>query len=440
MLSTRRPLFQCLHAPARRHASNVPRGDIHAILRHTHRRGLRPELDSVSTHRANLIEIARLKKRRNWLALGAALSMIAPIFLVRLWDLPEEPKDTPPDPTASRGIVDMVLGPPTKTDAPRAAAEQFQGKRVVVAAGDKVIAAPADATNPQATDADAVELVPVASTHIPYFPRTIRVPTTAPDGTVTDQEYTLLGLGPRRVSFLRVQVYILGLYISTASLPALQTALIHAVNPRASALIPSEKDALRSALLDPTTSIALWDALLADPNVHMAFRVVPTRNTDFKHLQDGWMRGVAGRTDEVRRRQQLLLQQQAVEKKTISLPKPVQESEFADDAFGAAMKDFKALFTGRGKAAKGSVILLTRDGRGELGAWFQPTAAAKGGEGAMGELVSLGTVRDPRVSRLVWQMYLGGEAVSSEDARKSVAEGCLGVAGRPVGSVEGMVV
>ena len=82
--------------------------------------------------------------------------MLAPIFLVRLWDVPPvEDKEA----NVNRGIVDMVLGPPTKTDAPRKAAEAFQGKKVIIAAGDKVIAAPEDSENPQASDPDAIELV-----------------------------------------------------------------------------------------------------------------------------------------------------------------------------------------------------------------------------------------------------------------------------------------
>jgi hypothetical protein len=156
-IAARRPLFQCLNAPIRsRNASHQARNDVDAILRQAQGRpgarpgrGLNPELDTISAHRENLMEIARLKRKRNWLALGAALSMIAPIFLVKMWDIPDLEKDQKAMEEAdgtqkSRGIIDMVVGPPTKTDGPRKAAEEFQGKKVVIAAGDKVIAAPAD--------------------------------------------------------------------------------------------------------------------------------------------------------------------------------------------------------------------------------------------------------------------------------------------------------
>ncbi|KAJ4310347.1 Altered inheritance of mitochondria protein 18 mitochondrial [Neodidymelliopsis sp. IMI 364377] len=452
-MAARRPLYQCLHAPApARNASHHARHDVDAILRQAQGRplpgrGLRPELDTVSVHRENAIKLKQLKTRRNWLALGAALSMIAPIFLVKLWDLPDVDKDNQDlrDAQASRGIVDMVMGPPTRTDAPRKAADEFQGKKVVIAAGDKVIAAPADAENPQASDADAIELVETGTSYVPYFPRTISVPsasTAGPEAMASEAEYQLLGLGIRKVSFLRVQVYVVGLYVKTSDLSTLQNHLINTVNPAASALIPGEKDDLRKALLDPERSTHIWEAILSRDGVgavDMAFRIVPCRGTDFKHLQDAWMRGVASRTDEVRRKQAELLRQQAAESKSIALPQPVDEGEFADESFGAAMKQFKSIFTGKGKAPKGSVILLTRNKSGTLSAMYQPLVSTAAGKEKPAPPSLLGEVADPRVSRLVWLLYLGGQQVSCEEARKNIVDGCIAITERPVGTVEGMV-
>jgi hypothetical protein len=399
--------------------------------------------DFVSIHRADAVRRAQAIKKRNWLALGAALSMIAPIFLVRLWDVPLEQDIKKKDESASRGVIDMVMGPPTKNDAPRKAAEEFQGKKVVIAAGDKVIAAPLSSENPQASDVDAIELVETGTSYVPYFPRTIRLPTdtTGPEQIGSDAEYQLLGLGIRKVSFLRVQVYVVGLYVKTADIATLQNHLINTVNPTASALIPGEKDDLRNSLLDAEKSNKIWESILSREGpgaVDMAFRVVPCRGTDFKHLQDGWMRGIASRTDEVRRKQAELLRQQAAESKQISLPKPVEENEFSDESFGLAMKDFKNLFQGKGKAPKGSVIILTRNKQGVLGALYQPVVQKEQKE-KMGKSTWLGEVKDPRVSKLVWLLYLGGQNVSSEDARESIVEGCIHITERPVGTVEGMV-
>jgi hypothetical protein len=368
--------------------------------------------------------------------------MIAPIFLVRLWDVPplEEKGEEP-----RRGIVEKIMGPPIQNDAPRKAAEEFQGKKVVIAAGDKVIATPGGTDNPQASDPDAIELVETGTSYVPYFPRTIRLPTdtSGPEAITTDAEYTLLGLGIRKVSFLRVQVYVVGLYVKTADLSTLQNHLINTVNPTASALIPNEKKDLRESLLDPEKSNKIWESILAKngmDGVDMAFRVVPCRGTDFKHLQDGWMRGIASRTDEVRRKQAELIRQQAAENKSISLPKPVEEGEFQDESFGLAMKEFRNLFQGKGKAPKGSVIILTRNKSGHLGALYQPIVkAANSKQEVMGKSSWLGEVRDERVGRLVWLLYLGGQNVSSEPARQSIVDGCIDIVERPVGTLETMV-
>lgn len=406
--------------------------------------GPRPREDYVSVHRAEALRRAQLIRKRNWLALGAALSMIAPIILVRLWDIPPvEGKDGQTDDKSGRGVLDTIVGPPTKTDAPRKAADEFQGKKVVIAAGDKVIAAPATSDNPQASDPDAIELVETGTSYVPYFPRTIRLPTdtSGPENIESDAEYQLLGLGIRKVSFLRVQVYVVGLYVKTADLSKLQNHLINTVNPNASALIPGEKDELRKSLLDPEESNKIWEAILSKDGpraVDMAFRVVPCRGTDFKHLQDGWMRGIASRTDEVRRKQAELLRQQAAESKSIALPKPVEENEFTDESFGLAMKEFKNLFQGKGKAPKGSVIILTRNKSGSLGALYQPLLKSEQQE-KMGKSSWLGEVKDERVGRLVWLLYLGGQNVSSEPARQSIVDGCISITERPVGTVEGMV-
>ncbi|KAF2450019.1 hypothetical protein P171DRAFT_428127 [Karstenula rhodostoma CBS 690.94] len=438
-LAARRPIFRCLNAP-------TPRPQLRRLAQQSKpQREHLSDLEYVSVHRAEAMRLAQLKRKRNWLALGAALSMIAPMLLVRFWDLspPEEQNQNDlEEKKESRGVLDLITPRPTQTDSPRAAIDEFQGKKVVIAPGDKVIAAPADADHPMATDVDTIELVETGTSYVPYFPKTITLPVpTGPEAVESQAEYQLLGLGIRKVSFLRVQVYVVGLYVRSSDLHILQNHLINTVNPTASALIPGEKEDLRKALLDPERSTEIWDAILARKGVDavdMAFRVVPTRGTDFAHLRDAWMRGIASRTDEVRKRQADLLRQQATENKQIALPKPVDEGEFGDESFGLAMKELKGIFQGKGRASKGSVLTLTRGKNGEFGVWFQPTVNTKKGE-KMGENTKLGSVQDERVSKLVWQVYLSGQNVSSEAARKSIVDGCIGITERPVGTVEGRV-
>ncbi|KAF2502859.1 hypothetical protein BU16DRAFT_498718 [Lophium mytilinum] len=371
------------------------------------------------------IERRKLIQGRNRAALGAALCMLLPIVIIQFYDLDDLSNKKKESKSTSSSNSSWF--PSDRADAPASATRDFQGKPVVV------------------TDSNE-ELVPTGTSYVPFFPRSIQLPTTSGSETApSSEEYTLLGLGIRKVSFLRVQVYVVGLYVKNSSLPLLQSALIKHVNPAASALIPGEKDHLRRVLLDGESSERVWDDVLQRrglDGIEMALRVVPTRGTDFKHLQDGWMRGLTNRTqDTQRRQQQLLAQQQQEQAKKINLPKPVDPSEFADESFGESMRAFRSLFAGRGKAAKGSVIIFTRDAEGVFRALYQSQPqdqnVRKGKKD--GEFVHLGEVKDERVSRLVWELYLGGKNVSSEEARKSVVEGCINLVERPVGSVEGMV-
>jgi hypothetical protein len=128
--AARRPVFRCLNTPAPlrsnpqfRQNTRSSRADLEAILKQGARPKVpRPDEDFVSVHRAEAMRRAQLIKKRNWLALGAALSMIAPIFLVRLWDVPplEEKGEEP-----RRGIVEKIMGPPIQNDAPRKAAAEY---------------------------------------------------------------------------------------------------------------------------------------------------------------------------------------------------------------------------------------------------------------------------------------------------------------------------
>jgi len=300
------------------------------------------------------------------------------------------------------------------------------------------------------SDADAIELVSTGTSYVPYFPKNITLPASstsvpadpalpAPTATSKAEEYTLLGLGIRRVSFLKVQVYVVGLYVRTSSLHKLQNTLINTVNPSASALIPGEKDALRTALVDPERSNEIWTAIL-DSGIEMAIRISPTRGTDFNHLRDGLMRGIQGRTSEAEKKAAEQRRKMATETKTIALPKPVKDEEYTDDAFGLAMKDFKAIFGGRGSAPKGSVLLMTRDRAGKMDILYQPLLKEKeASKKKEAEPQMLGSVSDPRVSKLLWLLYLGGATVSSPDARQNVVDGCIGLVERPVGTVETMV-
>lgn len=299
-------------------------------------------------------------------------------------------------------------------DASNETSASFQGKEVhVIGAGDgKRIVAQGNGME--------IELVETGTSSVPHFPRTINLPTSSvpvPGSQEKEEQYTLLGLGIRTVSFLSIQVYVVGMYIRTTDLSALQEKLIHSVNESASTLIPSEKEELKKKLLDPQASREIWTELLKTPGMKTAWRISPTRNTDYGHLRDGWVTGISNRTREF---------------KQIANGA---ETEFEAEEFGKSIGEFKAVFQG-GKAPKGSVMILARDVDGSMDVLFQEKPASSSDEKPMEKL---GSIKDERISKLIWLTYLTGDKVSSEPARKSIVEGSVEFAGRPVGSAETMI-
>jgi len=270
---------------------------------------------------------------------------------------------------------------------------------VVAAGGAKLVAH-------DENSGEDIEVVPTGTSSIPHFPKTINLPR---PGHVNDEdtEYTLVGLGIRTVSFLSIQVYVVGLYVQTASLHEVQSRFVKRVNQLATTLIPGEKEELKKALLDPEQSYAIWDEILKDKGskINSAFRIVPTRNTDFQHLRDGWVRGITART-------------QAASAKG--------DKQFSDESFGVSMREFNALFGGKGKAPKGNVIILTRDGDGKFGVLYQEKT---------NKPEHFGAIDDERIARLIWLGYLGGKGVSSEDTRKNIIDGIIDLVSRPVGTL-----
>ena len=335
-------------------------------------------------------------KRMRWSAAGIALCAVAMYGTVQAYDLP----------VGAEGSKKSSGGNVTHNDGP------------------------APPPSPESV-VDNAELVPTGTTSVPFFPRTIQI--FSPEATATSQtvpnpsipagmavdpatgstEYQLLGLGIRTVSFLGIQVYVLGLYVATPDIAKLQERLIRTIDPVATTLVPHEKDRLRAELLDPVQSEEIWNALLKDGGIRTAFRIVPTRNTDFMHMRDAFVRGVTARAGS---------------------PLITQDKTFDPDAsFGGSVNDLKAVFSGssRKKLPFGQTLLLERAASGELRVVYEDKAGVREVMGAIG---------DERVGRLLWLNYLAGKNVSSEDARKNVVEGCVEWSGRPVGTVATQVV
>ncbi|OQU96539.1 hypothetical protein CLAIMM_02607 [Cladophialophora immunda] len=279
--------------------------------------------------------------------------------------------------------------------------------------------------DPSSKPQDA-EQIPTGTSSIPFFPRIIHIASDAPpstpasanEGSQSDVEYQLVGLGIRTVSILSIQVYVVGLYVAVPDIAALQQRLVQAAVPPsesvATTLVPSEKSHLKELLLDPDRGEEIWNDIVKDGGLRTAFRIVPTRNTDFMHLRDGFVRGVTARSAH--------------------FASDRHDASFQDESFGAALNEFKSAFGGsaRRKLPKGDILLLARDAQGKMTVWNE--------DSKKGDRIQMGTVADERVGRLLWLGYLAGKNVSSEDARRNVVEGCMEFVERPVGTVATQVV
>ena len=273
---------------------------------------------------------------------------------------------------------------------------------------------------PDTSLAEQVEKVATGTSSVPFFPKHInlRSPTTpgsaaAASGDVQDSEYQLVGLGIRTVSIFSIQVYVVGMYVAVPDIATLQERLIRTIDPVATTLVPGEKDKLKDLLLDPVRGEEVFNTIVKDAGIRTVFRIVPTRNTDFMHMRDGFVRGITAKSSH--------------------FASDLQDKSFQDEGFGRSMNDLKAIFGGgaRKKLPYGETLLLARDAKGAFAAMYEDK---EGGRMHVGELA------DERVSRLLWLNYLAGKSVSSEELRKSVVEGCVELVSRPVGTVATQVV
>ena len=300
-------------------------------------------------------------------------------------------------------------------------------------------------------DDEEVEQVPTGTSTVPLFPRTIRLPSSAsaeqpttqtrtlPYGTgppsQESEEYRLLGLGIRKVSFLKIQVYVVGLYVAKSDFPKLQEGLVRSfftssakgdsAVSAATTLVENEKEELRKVLMvdgvEEGRGEQMWDEVLKTAGVKTVLRIVTTRNTDFGHMREGWVRSIQSRTTN-----------------------PARPSILGtnDAGLDESVNEFKAIFGGGRKGVnKGKQLWLSRSAQGDLTVYVEEELSdAQERLGKKAGMKFLGGLKDERISRLVWLGYLAGANVASEGARKSVVDGVMEIVERPIGTVATQVV
>lgn len=271
--------------------------------------------------------------------------------------------------------------------------------------------------------------VPTGTSTVPLFPHTLWLPRTGaaddrksgalPAGLGifdTNEEYHLLGLGIRTVSFLSIQVYVVGIYVAVSDLARLQESMVRAIAmPGATTLVEREKEDLNRLLADAKGSEQIWGTILKRDGIKSVLRIVPTRSSGFGHLRDGWLKGITARG---------------------------RKEKFDDQGFVNALGNFKSIFGGTGiKGLEiGKALLLVRGGDGVLRVCLEKANAGFGASGNGDAMALMGVVEDERISRLLWLGYLAGGTVASEEARRSVVDGVLDLVGRPIGTVETRVI
>ncbi|KAL8852104.1 MAG: hypothetical protein Q9221_003034 [Calogaya cf. arnoldii] len=315
----------------------------------------------------------------------------------------------------------------------------------------------------QITKDTAEDLAPTGTSTIPFFPRTIHLPSstetptttatptlpygTGPTTNNTSEEYQLLGLGIRKVSFLRIQVYVVGLYIARSDLPKLQESLVRAyftsnasgdsTISSATTLVENEKAELRELLLGGAAETGgrgekIWNEVLREAKVKSVLRIVPTRATDFGHMREGWVRSINNRSG----------------------PRSLALAEKEKTGLDESVNHFKAIFGGGRKGVgKGKVLMMRRGREGELGVWVEddvleavatePQPEVTKGKTQttnMPQMSYIGGMKDERISRLVWLGYFSGQNVASDGARKSVVEGMMDIVERPIGTIDTQVI
>lgn len=334
------------------------------------------------------------------------------------------------------------------------------------------------ATEGKAVLIDGVEQVPTGSDAVPYFPQTIHLPSSLGEkchlehhsgDTLSvsnnkdagkEEEYQLLGLGVRTVTFFSIKVYVVGMYVATRDIPLLQQRLLKqaqagpkpdrgvggggdggGASSLATSLLPFERDALKQSLLEPSEKgEEVWNEVLRHGGVKTAIRIVPTRNTDFGHLRDAWVRTATNRAKRAQARVSSAAAATAPDS-----PSPdsgdaagtqmshIPFAEYADPNFGASVNDLKAM-TGTGKKSlpKNQIVYLLRGRLGTLELLVQPPTTPAN---RAADLTWIGGVADERIGRVLWQQYLAGKTVASEEARRSIIEGMMEFMARPTGTL-----
>ncbi|EPY51781.1 chalcone like protein family [Schizosaccharomyces cryophilus OY26] len=178
----------------------------------------------------------------------------------------------------------------------------------------------------------------------------------------------LLGSGPRFVSFLGIYVYDIELYIRKQDLRTIQKVLNEQVDPNVGVEMSLKEAEVGSRIIEE----------LLKRKIQYAVRILPARNTNFKHLKGGFTKAMLLRKDR------------------------------NDENEERMIHGFRDTFPGTGTCLRSTTLSITLTDKDKL------TYEHEGHE--------IGSMKDEglKVSNLFLQSYLVGNKVNSEQARQSV--------------------
>ena len=97
--------------------------------------------------------------------------------------------------------------------------------------------------------------------------------------------FKLVSSGTRKVTFLSISVYHVGVYVAEEDIPSL--------NNRLRAISATTSTDLSKYLVSDPKASEFFDSILDDLSV--VIRITPVRNTDIAHMRDGFVRGILAR-------------------------------------------------------------------------------------------------------------------------------------------------
>lgn len=203
--------------------------------------------------------------------------------------------------------------------------------------------------------------------------------------TNLNTDFQLLGYGVRSVTFIGFKVYGIGLYIAKEDVNKTKKIL----SPDYLSTFGTENHSLNELLTDPEISTLIISELLNE-NVRFAVRICPVRNTDYNHLKDGLIKSILTHT----------------------------ESKENKEIVSNGLEELRNVFKGyRGSVPKNHVLWLEILKQGSLSISYESPIK--------NELTSMGEVKQPIISKLLFLQYLSGKKPLSEPLRKSCNDGFI---------------